>query len=106
LNFVPLLVLAKANTWDVEKGMKVMTMNGSTSKTSALKSFKTFGHVETTPTPSSNEDPPRNTRSVTLEKPPSQLFKLNETEFSPSVLITKISPPLLPILQKISFMFS
>ena len=65
-NFIPLLVLAKANTWYVGKGMEVMTMSGSPSKTSALKSFKTFGKVETIPTPSSNEDPPRNTKSVTL----------------------------------------
>jgi len=66
--------------------MEVKMMGGSTLKTSALKSFKTFGQVETIPTPSSNDDPPRNTRSITLEKPPSQLFKPNEKEFSLSVL--------------------
>jgi len=54
----------------------------------------------------SNEDPVRKTRSVTLEKPPSQLCKLKETEFSPSVPTTNTSPPLLPTLQKISLMFS
>jgi len=106
LNSVLLLVPAKANTWYDRKGMEVMRMSGSTLKTSALKSFKTFGQAETIPTPSSNQDPPRNTRSVIFEKPSSQLFKLNETEFSPSVLTTKTSPPLLPTLQKISLMFS
>jgi len=86
--------------------MEVKTMYASTSKTSALKPFKTFGQAENIPIPSSNEDPPRNTRSGTRKKPPSQLFKLNETEFSPSVLTTKTSPPLLITLQKISLMFS
>ena len=42
----------------------------STSKTSALKSFKTYEQAETIPTPSSNEDPPRKTRRVTFEKTP------------------------------------
>jgi len=87
-----------ANTWYDGKVTEVMTMNGSISKTSVLKSFKIFGQGETIPTPSNNEDSPRNTRSVKLEKTPSQLFKLNETEFSPSVLTIKTSPPLLPTL--------
>jgi len=105
-NFVRLLVPAKANTWYDGRVTEVMTMSGSTSKTSVLKSFKTIGQAEATPTPSNNEDRPRNTRRVSLKKPLSQLFKLNETEFLPLVLMIKTSPPLLPTLQKISFMFS
>jgi len=52
-----LLVLTKVNTPYVEKGMELMTMSGSTSKTSALKSFQTFTQAETTPAPTRNEDP-------------------------------------------------
>ena len=78
-------------------------MSGSTSKTSVLKLLKTFGQADSIPTPSSNEERPRNTRSVILERPQSQLFKVNETEFSLSVLMIKTWPPLLPTLQKIYF---
>jgi len=62
--------------------------------------------VEIISIPSNKEDPLGNIRNTILEKPPSQLFKLNEIEFSLSVLMTRTSPPLLPILQKISLMFS
>jgi len=106
VNFVLLLIPAKPNTWYDGKVMEVMTKSGSSSNISGLKTFKNLGHAETIPTPASNEDPPRNTRSVTHEKPSSQLFKLNKTEFSPSALTIKTSPPLLPTLQKISSMFS
>jgi len=105
LNFVLPLIPAKANTCCDGKGTEVITMSGSTSKTSALKLFKTFGQAETIATPSSYEDPPRSTNRVTLEKRLSQLFKLNESEFPPTVLTIKTSPPLLPTLEKISWMF-